>query len=289
MATENKQEKKTNEKETEIKENKGTKRVPFAVVEAYKTARTNLTFLLSAASSNIITISSAEVSDGKSTTSVNVAIAFSQLGQKVLLIDGDLRRCSLHKKLKIDNEKGLSTVLAGIDKFEDAIKSTSDTLDVLTAGQIPPNPSELLESEAFKNLLEEKAKEYAYIIIDTPPITVVSDALIVGGITKGIILVVREGYTTTDSVDKALSAAQFAGIDVLGVIMNGVNGREKRYKYYRYRYRYYGRSKNYNSYYKYGDGYGYGAYSNAYSSAYARAAEKAQKAKEESAKSDKAK
>ncbi len=212
-----------------------TKRVPFAVVEAYKTIRTNLTFLQAASKSKTVAVTSSDMGDGKSTTSVNVAIAFSQLGEKTLIIDADLRRCSVHKKLKINNDKGLTNVLAGITGFKDAVKSVTPCLDVLTTGQVPPNPSELLGSAAFRELLDTAREEYDHIIIDTPPVNIVSDALIVGAETGGLVFVIRENHTTTESYERAVAAAKFANINILGVIINGTNSRGSKYKYNRYK------------------------------------------------------
>ncbi|MBO5019492.1 MAG: CpsD/CapB family tyrosine-protein kinase, partial [Clostridia bacterium] len=130
------------------------KRVPFAVVESYKTMRTNLLFLLDHSSgNNIITVTSANASEGKSTTAVNLAVAFSQLNNKVLIIDADMRRSSIHRKLKLENDIGLSNVLAGFSDAKSAIKKINDAFYVLTAGQIPPNPSELLGAQGFERLL----------------------------------------------------------------------------------------------------------------------------------------
>lgn len=245
----------TNENEHEKKQT-SSRQVPFAVVESYKTIRTNLSFLTSASDSKIICFSSANAGDGKSTTSVNVAIAFAQLGKKTLLIDADLRRSSVHKKLKLDSKPGLSNVLAGMVTFDEAVKKTGITLDVLTAGQIPPNPSETLGSAKFQELLKAAEEKYDHIIIDTPPINIVSDALIVGAITNGIVLVVKEGVNTIDEVEHAVSAANFAGIRILGVVMNGVNSKRGRYGY-RKHYKKYGYRYGYKYGYKYGYRYGY--------------------------------
>lgn len=234
-----------------VSEIKG-RHVPFSVAEAYKTVRTNLSFLQTSSGSKTITFTSPEVSDGKSTTSVNVAIAFAQLGQKTLLIDADLRRSSVHKKLKIENTRGLSNVLAEMCTFDEAVKHTSSSLDVLTAGQIPPNPSELLSSAKFKELLKEAEKHYDHIVVDTPPINIVSDALIVGAATNGIVLIIKEGYSTTDAVAHAISAAKFADINILGVIINGVNSSGKRYGMGRY-------GKYGSKYHRYGYSYGHTA------------------------------
>ena len=233
-----------------------TRHVPFAVVEAYKAIRTNLTFLLSSRETKVFGITSPEAGEGKSTTSVNMAIAFSQLGDKVLLIDADMRKSSIHKKLKIENNAGLSNILAGFNKYSEVINHISDTFDVITAGQVPPNPSELLGSARFKELVETVGREYSYVIIDTPPMDVVTDALVIAPQTAGLVLVVKDQVTPTDSISRAIDAAKFANINILGAIMNAANpksgGGYRKYGYRKYAYyRKYGYSK-------YGYGYGYG-------------------------------
>lgn len=244
-----------------------TQKASFAVVEAYKTIRTNLLFLLAQNDGKVICLSSSGANEGKSTTAVNVAITFSQLGGKVLLIDGDLRRSSIHKKLKIENKDGLSNVLVGFSKMEEAVTHISESLDVMTAGPLPPNPSELLGSKHFSEFVENARNVYDYIIIDTPPINVVSDALIIAPTTDGLVLVVRDSVTPCDALRHVIDAAEFANISILGTIMNGVDAKKnRRYSYRRYRYGY----RNYYGYgYKRKGGYGYGhSYSHGYGYGY---------------------
>ena len=235
-----------------------SRHVPFAVVEAYKAIRTNLTFLLATSETKVFGITSPEAGEGKSTTSVNMAIAFSQLGDKVLLIDADMRKSSIHKKLKIENNAGLSNVLAGFNNYSEVITHINDTFDVITAGQVPPNPSELLGSARFKELVETVGREYSYVIIDTPPMDVVTDALVIAPHTAGLVLVVKDHVTPTDAINRAIEAAKFANINILGAVMNAANPKSGRgYGYRKYGYRKYGYRKY--GYSKYGYGYGYGS------------------------------
>lgn len=235
-----------------------SRHVPFAVVEAYKAIRTNLTFLLATSETKVFGITSPEAGEGKSTTSVNMAIAFSQLGDKVLLIDADMRKSSIHKKLKIENNAGLSNVLAGFNNYSEVITHINDTFDVITAGQVPPNPSELLGSARFKELVEAVGREYSYVIIDTPPMDVVTDALVIAPHTAGLVLVVKDHVTPTDAINRAIEAAKFANINILGAVMNAANPKSGRgYGYRKYGYRKYGYRKY--GYSKYGYGYGYGS------------------------------
>ncbi len=227
------------------------KRKPFAVVEAYNTIRTNIIFLLSQHKDKIVCISSPEEGEGKSTTVVNTAIAFSQLGKKTLIIDADLRKPTIHKKLKVDNAKGFSNILVGFCNFDEAVKEINPMLDVLTSGPTPPNPSELLGSVQADTLLAELSKKYDYIFIDTPPINIVSDILVMAPKTDGIILVIKDYETTHDEFKHALASTEFASIKLLGVVLNRVNpqNNDKKYKYkYKYhRYSYY--SQDYRSEY----------------------------------------
>ncbi len=228
----------TNKKVQEHGDIKNSK-VPFAVAEAYKSIRTNLMFLLNKKMGNVVTVSGSDISEGKSTTAVNMAIAFSQLGDKILLIDGDLRRSSIHKKTKLDNEKGLSDILGGFAEFEDAVKTVNPNLDVLTSGHQAPNPSELLGSARYEALINELKEKYVYIIIDTPPVNVVSDALIVAPKSDGVVLVVRDKFTMSDALKKAIEAFEFANVKVLGAVMNAAGAKSKKSYYKKYR-------KNYN-------------------------------------------
>lgn len=219
----------------------------FAVVEAYKMIRTNLLYLLSQSDKKVITVSSSIAGEGKSTTAINIAVAFSQLGSRVLLIDADMRKASIHKKLRIANNNGLSSLLVGFSTLEDSVCKVNDNLDVITSGPTPPNPSELLGSDAMQELLKDLNEKYDYVVLDTPPINIVPDALIVAPHTAGIAFVVRDYITTHDHFQKALSSIEFAGVRFLGTILNAYSGSAGgRYKY-RYRYRY----SPYNYYYNY--------------------------------------
>ena len=233
-----------------------TKKVPFAVVEAYKTIRTNLFFSLPKDGCKTFVISSPSPSEGKSTTALNVAIAFSQFGKNVLLIDGDLRRPSLHKKAKLLNTKGLYNALVGTASIEECIQSVNRNFDILTSGPLPPNPPEMLGSEAFDNLLTTLKERYEYIIFDSPPVNVVSDAITLAPKTDGLLMVVRDGFTNRDDLKHAIDACEFANIRILGVVLNDIDTkRASKYSYkkryyakYNYRYRYsYSRSSTSNN------------------------------------------
>lgn len=214
------------------------KTVPFAVVEAYKAIRTNLMFLLSQTRSHIFEISSSLPGEGKSSCSVNLSIAFSQLGSKVLLIDADLRKPSVYRQLRLQNTKGLSSVLVNFCDFSDAVVHINSNLDVLVSGPTPPNPSEMLGSEQMSNLLNSVKDKYDYIVIDTPPVNVVSDAIALAPKTEGIVMVVQDRETTHEEFKKAVASLQFANVRLLGVVLNGSSDKTAKYSSKLQRYQY---------------------------------------------------
>lgn len=211
---------------------------PFAVVEAYKNIRIRLLYILENMHGKVLAFTSSNVSEGKSTTAVNMAITLSQLNKKILLIDGDIRRATIHKKLKLDNEKGLSNVLARECKFEEAVSKYNAYLDVLTSGSITTNPSDLIGSTDFDELVKKVRDEYDYVIIDTPPVNIVSDALAISKKCDGVVLIARIAYTTYAQLRAAKNALNALDINILGTIINGSGGTKKKYgSYYKYGYK----------------------------------------------------
>lgn len=240
-------------------------KTPFSITEAYKTARTNILFSLADVDGcKKIIFTSAEPGEGKTTSILNTAITFSQTGAKVLVIDGDMRKPRIHRYLEIEKTNGLSDLLIGLIDDKTAIHHCEKKgIDCIPAGQIPPNPVELLSSDKMKNLLDRVSENYDYIFIDTPPVTVVTDAASMASFVDGYVLIVRHNYTIHELLEKEREALIFAEAKILGYMVNdikpmggigygkyGAYGNRYRYKY-RYRYGYkYG--------YKYGYGYGYG-------------------------------
>ena len=196
---------------------------PFLYVEAYNHLRTNVMFSLAAVSgkNKTIVVSSAFPEECKSTVSSNLAISMAKLQKKVLLIDADLRKPKLHMIFGLQNKCGLSNILldSSVDKAIVGIGGLN--LDFLPAGAIPPNPSELLGSKVMADLIAEFEKIYDYIIIDTPPVLVVSDALTLSGVAAGVLLSCKYKKTSYNNISKAVSAFEMAKFPILGTAIVG--------------------------------------------------------------------
>ena len=200
--------------------------------ESYRTLRTNIQYSSFDKEIERILVTSSEPGEGKSTTAGNLALAFSQDEKKVLLIDCDLRKPSIHKKFRISNNIGLSDVVIDSSKFSKAVIHHTEYLDVLPSGKIPPNPSELLGSKAMENLLNELQKYYDLIILDTPPVHAVTDAQILSTKVDGVVLVVRAERTKKDSVASAKASLEKVNANILGVVLNGGERSTGKYYYY---------------------------------------------------------
>lgn len=253
---------KVNDVQQRLKESQESilhKKTPFVIQEAYRTARTNIIFSLSGEKEKCkrLCITSANAGEGKTTTSLNLAITFAQTGSRVLLIDCDLRKPRIHQYLGVVKNDGLTTILANQKEFEDVVfHNLRPGLDCLTSGSIPPNPAELLASDNMANLFDELSEIYDYILLDTPPVTVVTDAVSLSQMVSGIMVVVREGYTNHESIEQALKLLKIANAKVLGFFINDVDVSGMNYGSYRGSYsKSYGRG--YGSYGGYGYGYGY--------------------------------
>lgn len=201
--------------------------------EAYRTLRTNIQYSSFDKEIKTIVVTSAEMAEGKSTVAGNIAVSFSQSEKKVILIDCDLRKPSVHKKFKVSNLVGLSEILIGKASINEAIQKRNENLDFLTSGKIPPNPSEMLASSAMTKLIEKLKEEYDIIVLDTAPLKAVTDAQILSTKVDGTILVVRAGKTKRDIVIDAKSLLDKVGANILGTVLQAVeNIRGKQYYYY---------------------------------------------------------
>lgn len=217
-----------------------TDKTSFSVVEAYKTIRTNLMFATQNPGCKRIIITSTAPNEGKSVNCTNLAITLAQTESNVLIIDCDLRKPTIHKLFKVKGIPGLSEVLAGMNSINEVLHETAyPNLQVICGGTVPPNPAELLNSPVMDELLNVLSKSYDFILFDTPPINVVSDALVLSAKTDGVVLIVKQGETTHPELKHALNSLGFAQAKVLGIILNGVEGGRK-YGYSRYGYAKYG-------------------------------------------------
>jgi len=231
-------------------------KMTFAAKEAYKLLRTNLLFSLPETPEgrgHVIGITSSLRGEGKSTTTVNLASTLAEQGERVLIVEGDLRLPSLHKKMKISPKPGLSNILVTWEEPEPYLQTVEVgrvddvpiTFDVLAAGDIPPNPSELIGSDRMKRRLEQLAGDYHFILLDLPPVTAVTDALVATKLVDGVIMVVRNEHTDSASLKEAMRQLKLVEAKILGFVYTCAGGASTGYRK-KYKYRYY---RYYNDYY----------------------------------------
>ena len=216
---------------------------PFYIKEAYNSIRTKLIFSAKGEKCPVFAVTSSMASDGKTTTAVSLAVSFSMAEQRVLLIDADMRKPSVHRYFSTECRNGLSEFLAGLNKELSFRRTEVDNLTILTAGEIPPNPAELLGTHQMDVLLEYARKHFDYVIIDTPPVNIVTDASILAEKLTGYILVVRSGKNHFRDVGDALQLLEEMKATVAGIVLNDPeNQADAHYgHFYRYdKYRYYG-------------------------------------------------
>ncbi|WP_412499492.1 polysaccharide biosynthesis tyrosine autokinase [Vibrio furnissii] len=210
-------------------------------VEALRGLRTSLHFAMMEAKNNVLMISGPAPGIGKSFISTNFAAVAAKTGQKVLLIDADMRKGYLQQPFGLNWETGLSDVLSGKVTIEQSLKQTQvENLDIVTRGQVPPNPSELLMHPRFKTLVEWASEHYDLVIIDTPPVLAVTDPSIVGALAGTTLMVARFGMNTVKEIDVARSRFEQSGIEVKGVILNATEKKASSYYgygYYNYSYK----------------------------------------------------
>lgn len=246
-------------KTSEVPENEmfGTE-LSFAAKEAYKLLRTNLAFALADIEEGrgyIVGVTSSLRGEGKSTTTLNLASVLAEQGKHVIVVEGDLRLPSLRKKLKMKGKVGLTNVLLSAgDPLEyiqvckaGVVEDREICFDLLLAGEIPPNPSELLGSKRMEEILKKLTESYEYVLMDLPPVTAVSDALVATKLVDGVVMVVRNEYADSSSLNEAIRQLRQVDGKILGFVFTCANstlgGYRKKYKYgYKYKkygYRYY--------------------------------------------------
>lgn len=203
------------------------------ISEQFRTIRTNLQFTAVDDTLETMLVTSAGPSEGKSFTIANLAIVFAQQEKKVLLVDADMRKPTVHYTFRIDNRRGLSSVLVGeYELNEAAIKSDVPNLDILPSGPIPPNPSELLGSNKMRRLIDEAKDQYDLVIFDTPPVLAVTDAQLLANFVDGSLLVIRSKQTDQESAIKAKELLEPAKAKLLGAVLNDVQTSKDQYYYY---------------------------------------------------------
>ncbi len=194
-----------------------------AVAEAFRKLRTNLQFLAVDSPPRVIVFTSSMPSEGKSTAAVNIAMALAEAEKRVVLVDGDMRRPTVHSYLELVGTVGFSTVLSGATSLDEALQKTRfPGLTVLTSGAIPPNPSELLGSQSARNLLSELRTQFDYVIVDSTPLLAVTDAAILAAGADGVLLIARFGRTKREQLGHAVESLENVGAPVLGVVFTMV-------------------------------------------------------------------
>lgn len=192
------------------------------ISEAYRMLQANLKFLSSDKPLKVIAVTSSVPKEGKSTVSANLAAAMAQLGRRVLLVDADMRHPLQHHIWELTNAAGLSDVIVGQAEFDSVVKEVMPKLDVLSAGVMPPNPMALLDSKRMASLIDNFSEQYDFVIIDTPPLVLAADAVTLGKMTDGILLITRPGVVDSTSAATAKESLERSGQNVLGLVVNGV-------------------------------------------------------------------
>jgi polysaccharide biosynthesis transport protein len=204
------------------------------MAESYRALRTSLLLSNLGAPPKVIMVTSALPQEGKSTTSINCAVVLAQKGVRVLLIDADLRRPSIHKTLGMGPRSGLSNVLTGSTTLEQAITRSTilPNLQILPAGTPPPNPAELLASTNMRDVLNQLREQFDHIVVDTPPSLSVTDAVVLSPRADAVVLVIRSGQTTKQSLRRARNILGQVNAKVIGVLLNAVDLSSPDYYYY---------------------------------------------------------
>lgn len=211
------------------------KGLSFGASEAYKLLRANLDFSFPDSSkSKVIGVTSSLRGEAKSTTSINLAYTIAENGKRVLLIEGDMRLPVVAKRLRLMKSPGLSDLLAGHSSGNEVLQNSGllNNLKVITSGTIPPNPAELLDSRPMEITLQTMREYFDVIVVDLPPVTAVSDAMVVSKFLDGIVVVVRQNYCDKKSLDETVRKLRFSQAKILGFVMSDSNIQMKRYKKY---------------------------------------------------------
>lgn len=229
-----------------------SKDAPFSFVEAYKSLRTNLEFLSTTSNCKTIAITSSVPEEGKSNVAINLAITLAASNKRVVLVDCDMRKSAISRYLRIPrNQAGLTNVISSrdISTLPNALVRMKEfnNITVLPVGIVPPNPAELLSMPIVEDIFSALQRTFDYVIIDTPPVSVVTDAAVISRVCDGVLLVVRPGVTTIQGAQLSKKNLEAVNAHILGVVMNGYNakkaGRKDGYSY-AYSYGYYDNRDN---------------------------------------------
>lgn len=221
---------------------------PFAIKEAYNSIRTKLIFTGKGEKCPIFAVTSSLAADGKSTNAVSLAVSIAMANQRVLLIDADMRKPSVHRFFRIECKNGLSEYLAGLSESVQVCNTNVDGLSLITAGQVPPNPAELLGSGRIDELFSVARKDFDYVIIDTPPVNIVTDATVIAGKVTGYIFVAQSGKNHMHDIGDALRQIEEMNGNIVGIILNDPENRAEAHYSHRYN-----RNYRYSKYKYYGD------------------------------------
>ncbi|MEN8078817.1 CpsD/CapB family tyrosine-protein kinase [Clostridioides difficile] len=200
--------------------------------EAYRSLKTNIQYSSFDKEYKTIVVTSANPGEGKSTTAGNLALTLAEGEAKVLLVDCDMRKPSMHKNFRVTNTYGISDVLLQRQKVMDVAHVYNKNLSIITAGKIPPNPAEMLASKAMTLFLQEMKEHFDYIVLDTPPVQAVADAQILSTKVDGTLVVVRAGVTKKDDVHNSVSSLKKVNANIIGTVLHAVDNSRNKYYYY---------------------------------------------------------
>ena len=200
--------------------------------EAYRSLKTNIQYSSFDKEYKTIVITSSNPGEGKSTTSGNLALTLAEGESRVLLVDCDMRKPSMHKNFRVTNTYGIADILLQRKKVMDVAHMYNKNLSIITAGKVPPNPAEMLGSKAMSAFLEEMKEHFDYIILDTPPVQVVADAQILSTKVDGTIIVVRAGVTKKEDVHDTVNILKKVNANIIGTVLHAVDNSKNKYYYY---------------------------------------------------------
>lgn len=212
----------------------------FLRAESYKVVRTNIMFSLPKTDKGrVIGVTSSIPNEGKTTNGINLALTFAQTGAKVVLVDCDLRKPRVHRYMKLDLGVGVSNYVCGYSEYDEIIRKGIGSMDVITAGEHTVNPVEILTSDRFRSLIDRLAEDYDYVFIDSPPVSVVTDAVVLAQCCSGVVIVAKAKYTTYDVLDYTVENLRKSRSKILGFILTNAQDKKRLYRYEVYQKQYY--------------------------------------------------